>query len=101
MVGFEAVEAAKDAYKAVIVSDLEFWSINYKEPVRYIAANKSEVECNRSDLRRMLPTRQNQGGTRPGPTGEDAMIPHPNDEKLWRFLEGVEPTYPYGVLLYY
>ena len=40
-----------------MVSDLEFGSINYKEAVRYIAANKSEVECSRSDLRRVLPTR--------------------------------------------
>ena len=88
----EADEAAKDAYDAVMVSDLEFGSINYKEGCRYIAANKTEVQWQQSDLRRVLPTRQNSGGVRPGPTGEDAMGPHSNDEKLWHFAERVELT---------
>ena len=78
----EAEEAAKDAYEAVMVSNLEFGSVNYKEGSRYIAANKTEIWCKQSDLRRILPTRQNTGGARPGPTGEDAMGPHSNDEKL-------------------
>ena len=73
-----------------MVSDLEFGSINYKEGCRYIAANKTEVWCQQSDPRRILPTRQNTGGVRPGPTGDDAMGPHSNDENLWRFPEGVE-----------
>ena len=68
------------------VSDLEFGNVNYKEGCRYIAANKTEVQCQQSDLRRILPTRQNW------PIGEDAMGPHSNDEKLWHFPEGVELT---------
>ena len=33
----EAEEAARDAYEAVMVSDLEFGNVNYKEGCRYIA----------------------------------------------------------------
>ena len=52
--------------------------------------NKTEVWFQQSDLRRILPKRQNTGGVRPGPTGDDAMGPHSNDEKLWRFPEEVD-----------
>ena len=37
----EAEEAAKDAYEAMMVSDLEYGSVNYKEGCRYKAANKT------------------------------------------------------------
>ena len=73
-----ADEAAKDAYDAVMISDLQFGNVNYKEGCRYIAANKTEVQCQQSDLRRILPTRKNSGGVRPGLTGEDAM-----DTNIW------------------
>ena len=66
---------------------LNLW---HKEGCRYIAANRSEIWCQQSNLRRVLPTRRNTGGVRPGPTGDDAMGPHSNDENLWRFPEGVE-----------
>ena len=56
-----------------MVSDLEYGSVNYKEGCWYIAANKTEIWCKQSDLRRILTTRQNAGGVRPGPTGEDTM----------------------------
>ena len=85
----EAEEAAKNAYEAVRVSDLEFGNVNYKEGCRYIAENKTDIWCHQSDLRRILPTHKNTGGVRPGPTGDDAMGPHSNNENLWRFPEGI------------
>ena len=64
--------------------------MNYKEVCGYIAANKTEIWCQQSDLRRILPTRKNTGGVHPSPTVDDAMGPHSNDENLWRFPEGIE-----------
>ena len=83
----EAKAAAKDAHDSVMVSPLEFSNVNYKEAVKYIASNMSEVEVENSDLRRVLPRRQNRKSTRPASRGQEALglkgqTPHSRHQHL-------------------
>ena len=58
-------------------------TIVYKEAVKYIASNMSEVEVENSDLRRVLPRRQNRKGTRPTCRGQEALGPEADGDKMW------------------
>ena len=79
----DAEQAAQDAHDAVMETETTFTNINYKEAVKYIAANLTEEQANTSDLRRVLPCRANTGGKRPKCTGPEAVGPSANGEKLW------------------
>ena len=88
----EAEMAAREAHDAVMLSPLQFSGVNYKEACRYIAANTTEQEVAVNKLRRVLPWRPTNMGTRPGVTGPEAMGPHSDDEELWSFPRGVRLT---------
>lgn len=48
---------AEVIYKAIMETDIKFENINYKEGVRYLALNWSEMDCRTSSLGRVLPWR--------------------------------------------
>ena len=61
----DAEKVAEIVYNAVLKSDIKWTNIDYVEATRYIALNWSEEKCNRSKLRRVLPVRRSNHGTRP------------------------------------
>ena len=71
----EAVEVAKIVYNAIMETQVKFSGVNYMEACRLIALTSTEQECRLSKLKRILPRRRSNKGTRPGITGEDPMGP--------------------------
>ena len=51
--------------EAIMESDMKWDNFDYLEGVRYIALNWTQEECNRSELRRVLPVRRGRRGSRP------------------------------------
>jgi hypothetical protein len=72
-------------------SDLKWEGVNWKEAVRYLALGRDETWCRSSKLRRVLPWRRSNKGTRPGLTGVGPLGAEADDEKQWKF-PGVELT---------
>jgi hypothetical protein len=78
-------ESADEVAEAVLESDLKWEGINWKEAVRYLALGRDEVWCRSSKLRRVLPWRKSNKGSRPGLRGVGPLGAEVNDEKQWNF----------------
>ena len=59
--------AARAVYKAMEETEIEFGYVNYKETCKYISSNWSEAQVACSNIRRVLPRRAKNGGSRPMP----------------------------------
>ena len=84
-------ESADEVAEAVMDSELKWDGVNWKEAVRYLALGRDETWCRSSKLRRVLPWRKSNKGTRPGLTGVGPLGAESDDEKQWKF-PGVELT---------
>ena len=71
--------------EAVMKSDIKWEGINYLEAVRYIALNWTESRCRSSNLRKVLPWRRKNNGTRPGVRGVGPKGPMVGDTEQWVF----------------
>jgi hypothetical protein len=76
---------AKLVYEAIIKSKVKFENNDYLEAVRFIAMSWLAEECRRSHLRRILPVRRSNKGTRPGMRGAGPMGPERGDTEMWKF----------------
>ena len=65
----EVTRAAEIMKEAVMKSEMEFDNIDLMECSRYVALNWTNAECRTSKLRRVLPWRRKNRGTRPGVRG--------------------------------
>ena len=81
----DAVEVAQIVYNAIMKTEVMFKGINYQEACRMIALTSSEQECRLGPLRRVLPTRRYDHGTRPGISGEDPLGPEVGSQDQWKF----------------
>ena len=70
---------------AVQESNISWSNLDYLEGCRYIALNWSEQACRSSKLRRVLPYRRKNKGSRPGLRGELPQGPHRGDTEQWIF----------------
>ena len=64
---------AQIVYKAVMETEVKFVGVDLQEACRMIALTSSEQECRLGPLKRVLPVRRYNNGTRPGITGEDPL----------------------------
>ena len=69
----------------MIETEIKFRNIYYKEAVRYIALNWTEMECKMSKIRKLLPWRTKKQGVRPGMTGEGPLGPDEAKKVQWEF----------------
>ena len=83
---------AEIIYKAIMETEVGFQGINYLEGAKYIVLNSTAKECRISPLKRVLPIRRHNNGTRPWITGEDPMGPHSGDQNQWPFPPNVRLT---------
>ena len=81
----DAVEVAQIVYNAIMKTEVMFKGINYQEACRMIALTSSEQECRLGPLRRALPIRRYDHGTRPGISGEDPLGPEVGSQDQWKF----------------
>jgi hypothetical protein len=86
------IQVAEIIYKAIMETEVGFRGINYLEGAKYIVLNSTAKECRISPLKRILPIRRHDNGTRPGITGEDPIGPHPGDQNQWSFPPNVRLT---------
>ena len=78
-------ESADEAAEAVLESDMKWEGINWKEAVRFLVLGRDEAWCRSSKLRKILPWRKSNKGTRPGLKGVGPLGAEVNDEKQWNF----------------
>ena len=71
--------------EAVLKSNISWEGINYMEAVRYIALNWTESQCRSSRLRRFLPWRRKNHGSRPGVRGAGPKARDVGDTEQWVF----------------
>ena len=71
--------------EAVRKSDIDWRGVDYMEAVRYIALNWTEEQCRGSKLRKVLPWRRKNNGTRPGIRGAGPKGPNRGDTDQWVF----------------
>ena len=88
----DAVEVARIVYNAIMETKVKFSGVNYLEACRLIALTSTDQECRISKLKRVLPRRRSNQGTRPGITGEDPMGPEVGSQEQWKF-----PSLPNGL----
>ena len=81
----EAIEVARIVYNAVLETEVKFAGINFTEACRMIALTSSEQECRLGPLKRVLPVRRSNKGTRPGITGEDPLSADTGSQDQWKF----------------
>ena len=81
----DAERVADLVYKAVMESGIKWEQIDYLEATRYIALNWTEEQCSNSKLRRVLPRRRSNKGTRPGVRGTGPSGPTRGDQEQWRW----------------
>ena len=85
----DAEKVAEIVYNAVLKSDIKWTNIDYVEATRFIALNWSEEKCNKSKLRRVLPVRRSNHGTRPGVRGAGPSGPEVGDQEQWQFRPNI------------
>ena len=66
-------------------SEIKWTNLDYIEATRYIALNWTEEQCSQSKLRRVLPRRRSNKGTRPGVRGTGPSGPTRGDQEQWRW----------------
>ena len=71
--------------EAVKSTEIKWEGIDYMEAVRYIALNWTEDQCRSSKIRRVLPWRRSNHGTRPGMRGSGPRGPTRGDTDQWVF----------------
>ena len=71
--------------EAVKTSSIKWEGVSYLEAVRYIALNWQESKCRSSSLRKVLPWRRKNHGTRPGVRGVGPKGPLVGDTEQWVF----------------
>jgi hypothetical protein len=81
----DADKVAELVYNAVIKSDIKWTNLDYIEATRYIVLNWTEEQCSQSKLRRILPKRRSNRGTRPGVRGTGPSGPSTGDQEQWRW----------------
>ena len=69
------LEVAIIVFRAAQESKVKFVGVYYTEACQYIALTSTEQECHIVPLRRVLPRRRYNNGTRTGVTGEDPLGP--------------------------
>ena len=78
----EVVKIVGEAVKETVV---RFEEVDYLEAARYVALCWTEEECMKSELRRILPRRRYNTGTRPGLTGAGPLGATRGDQEQWIF----------------
>ena len=78
-------ESADEVAEAVLESDMIWNGINWKEAVRFLALGRDDTWCRSSKLRKLLPWRKSNKGSRPGLKGVGPLGAGVNDEKQWNF----------------
>ena len=81
----EGVQVAEIIYRAVMETKVEFKGVNYQEGCRYIALTSTAQECRLGPLKRVLPIRRHNSGTRPGVTGTGPAGATTGDQEQWEF----------------
>ena len=76
---------AQNMKEAVLSSPVRWAEIDYLEATRYIALNWTDEQCQKSNLRRVLPRRRGKTGTRPGMRGEGPRGLERGDQEQWVF----------------
>ena len=71
--------------EAILDSKITWQEIDFLEGARYIALNWSEEKCRSSGLKRVLPTRRYNMGSRPGLKGEGPQGGQRGDQEQWVF----------------
>ena len=72
--------------EAVVESEIVWQDFDYLEGVRYLALNWTQDQCNRHELRRVLPVRRGKTRTRPSILGTGPAGPTKGDQEQWRFM---------------
>ena len=94
VMGFDVVslypnlDTSKVGYRvkqAVLESNISWEGVNYMEACRYIALNWTEERCRSSKLRKILPWRRKNHGSRPGVRGVGPKGPEVGDNEQWIF----------------
>ena len=81
----DADKVAELVYNAVMKSGIKWTNLDYIEATRYIVLNWTEEQCAQSKLRRVLPKRRSNKGTRPGVRGTGPSGPSTGDQEQWRW----------------
>ena len=76
----EIESTARILREEIIKSTVQWDDIDYMEGARYIALNWDAEKCTRSSLRRVLPVRRYNNGTRPCIRGEGPMGAESGDQ---------------------
>ena len=75
----------EEVREAVYESKIVFEEVDYLEMSRYVALNWSAAQCKSSELRRILPRRRHNQGSRPGLRGEGPLGAERGDQEQWEF----------------
>ena len=75
--------------EAILSSKMKWVDIDYLEGVRYVALNWSAAQCRESNLRRILPVRRKNKGSRPGLRGAGPRGSTRGDTEQWLFPDVV------------
>ena len=73
-------------HNEILESEIKWQDIDYMEGCRYIALNWDRDQCRNSNLRRVLPVRRSNNGTRPGMTATDPLGLEIHDQEQWVFI---------------
>ena len=66
-------------------TQVKWTNVAWLEAARYLALNWNEKQCRESPLRRILPWRRKNRGTRPGITGTGPLGRERGDQEQWEF----------------
>ena len=73
----------------ILRTDLEFNNVDYLEATRYLVLNWTIEQARNSNLRRVLPVRRKNRGTKPGIRGEGPRGSQRGDQEQWQFKENI------------
>ena len=78
-------KVAERVREAVLKSEVIWENFDYLEGARYLALNWTAEQCRGSRLRKILPWRRSNKGTRPGVRGAGPKGPDRGDQEQWVF----------------
>ena len=81
----DITKVVEEVRQAVMDSRIRWQEVDYLEASRYVALNWSAEQCKQSKLRRILPTRRYNTGTRPGLRGVGPQGSARGDQEQWVF----------------
>ena len=85
----EVEKVVDEIREAVKMSSMKWEEFDYREGVRYLALNWDHETCMKSNLRRVLPTKRDKRGTRPGVKGAGPRGKDKGDKEQWIFRDVV------------